>query len=405
MHRAAALLLVLALLFMPLICSLRALSLSRRFSATTTIRSLKMSAAPNNIKVTTYNVLSSHLGGADYYTTCKPEDLDPPTRLQRLKSKLDQEVAAGAIICLQEVSTHWAGNLHAYFSSRGYCLVTGLYGNKFNGYMGVAIAAPLKDYDVLGVDISNVADTKRMARKPKPTLVQKLLAMLKEPLLQLLKAIGVWKPQADPWREALRRYNQMVSVRLQPKAAGGRPFVVGTYHMPCMFKLPSVMMIHCALSAQHIQRLAKRFTDASTSPSSSSSSSASQSASPDPYIYVGDFNIKPDSSMYRLLTQGSVEPACPDLPPKEPGDAWAPAVAPMGSAYAAANGQEPPYTNWAKTKDDPAFVGTLDYIFYSPGDWAVTRVRDLRTEQLAGPFPIADEPSDHLLLSADLSLK
>ena len=46
-----------------------------------------------------------------------------------------------------------------------------------------------------------------------------------------------------------------------------------------------VMVTHCALSAQHIQRFAKD----------------------DPFVYVGDFNIKPDSSMYQLLTQGSLD--------------------------------------------------------------------------------------------------
>ena len=46
-----------------------------------------------------------------------------------------------------------------------------------------------------------------------------------------------------------------------------------------------VMVTHCALSAQHIQRYAKE----------------------DPYVYVGDFNIKPDSSMYKLLTEGEID--------------------------------------------------------------------------------------------------
>ena len=54
-----------------------------------------------------------------------------------------------------------------------------------------------------------------------------------------------------------------------------KPFVVGTYHMPCMFKVPSVMMIHCALSAQHIHKYANN----------------------DPYLLVGDFNIKPGASL------------------------------------------------------------------------------------------------------------
>ena len=57
--------------------------------------------------------------------------------------------------------------------------------------------------------------------------------------------------------------------------ADSKPFVVGTYHMPCMFKVPSVMMIHCALSAQHIHKYANN----------------------DPYVLVGDFNIKPGVSL------------------------------------------------------------------------------------------------------------
>ena len=59
--------------------------------------------------------------------------------------------------------------------------------------------------------------------------------------------------------------------------ADSKPFVVGTYHMPCMFKVPSVMMIHCALSAQHIHKYANN----------------------DPYLLVGDFNIKPGVSLSR----------------------------------------------------------------------------------------------------------
>lgn len=45
------------------------------------------------------------------------------------------------------------------------------------------------------------------------------------------------------------------------------------------------MVTHCALSAQHIQRFAKA----------------------DPCVYVGDFNIKPGSSMYQLITEGDLD--------------------------------------------------------------------------------------------------
>lgn len=48
------------------------------------------------------------------------------------------------------------------------------------------------------------------------------------------------------------RANQAVSVRLCDKGSNDR-FVVGTYHMPCVFYRPSLMMIHCALYVQHLQ--------------------------------------------------------------------------------------------------------------------------------------------------------
>ena len=46
----------------------------------------------------------------------------------------------------QEVSTSWAGPLHTFFASHNYHLITGLYGDKNSGYMGVALALPVLKY-------------------------------------------------------------------------------------------------------------------------------------------------------------------------------------------------------------------------------------------------------------------
>ena len=66
-------------------------------------------------------------------------------------------------------------------------------------------------------------------------------------------------------------------------------------------------------------------------------------------------------------------------------------------------GKEPPFTNYAFTaRDEQAFVDTLDYFFMSPGVAAV-EVGDLpeSTDAIPGTsLPSADEPSDHLLVSA-----
>eukprot|EP01032_Pedospumella_encystans_P035228 gene35228-39848_t len=238
----------------------------------------------SNIKFTSYNVLSSHLSGENHFTSCKPMHLKAEYRLETLKAKLEKEVSDGAIISLQEVSHNWAGVLHAFFAARGYHMVTGLYGGKFNGYMGVAVAVPTAKYDIVDVDITRVADTKRMARKPKPGFVQNIFNTFSKFFTRLGVQMGIIQPFFDFWDNVTYRTNQMLCLRLKDKD-GGKPFVMGTYHMPCMFKKPAVMVTHCALSAQHIQKFAKN----------------------DPFVYVGDFNIKPDSSMYALLTEGTID--------------------------------------------------------------------------------------------------
>lgn len=240
---------------------------------------------PTRVKITSYNVLSSHLSAPSYFSSCKPEYCDPQYRFNKIKEKLDQEIASGSVICLQEISTLWAGYLHPYFVKNGYHLITALYGNKFNGYMGVGVAVPLAKYDINNVDITRIADVKRMPKKSRDeTIVMKMLKTLNSWFWKLAQTLRLYKPPIDMWDSALYRHNQMICTRLQCKDTG-RSFVVGTYHMPCMFELPSVMNVHCALSAQHIQRFAKD----------------------DPYLYVGDFNIKPDSSQYELLTKGTLE--------------------------------------------------------------------------------------------------
>jgi 2',5'-phosphodiesterase len=236
------------------------------------------------IRVASYNVLSSHLSAPSHFSTYDPTHLDPSARLKKIQANLQSELDSKAIICLQEVSTTWAGALHPYFNKAGYHFITALYGNRFNGYMGVALAVPNARYEIVDVDITRVADTKRMPRAPKPTLFKQYLDKIVSFFLSIATSLKLYTPPFDMWDNALYRTNQMICARLLDKETG-KVFVVGTYHMPCMFKFPSVMVTHCALSAQHIHRWAKQ----------------------DPYIYTGDFNIKPHTSQYDLLTQGDLD--------------------------------------------------------------------------------------------------
>jgi 2',5'-phosphodiesterase len=228
------------------VCVVRNRNLNRAL-----VPSLRMLSS--SIKFTSYNVLSSHLSEATHFLACDPKFLDPNYRLQLVKAKLEAEVNDGAVICLQEVSHKWAGVLHTFFAQRGYHMVTGLYGAKFNGYMGVAVAVPTSKYDIVDVDITRVADTKRMQRKPKPGFVQNIFQKVGKFLLNIAVSLGMAKQSFDFWDNVLYRTNQMICLRLTGKE-DKRPFVVGTYHMPCMFKKPAGRYLYCCDYARMVAR-------------------------------------------------------------------------------------------------------------------------------------------------------
>jgi endonuclease/exonuclease/phosphatase family metal-dependent hydrolase len=158
--------------------------------------------------------------------------------------------------------------------------------------------------------------------------------------------------------------------------------------MPCLYgsaKKRQTMILHASLAAQVIQ----------------------DRAGDHPYVLAGDFNLMPGSSSYRLLTEGHWEAEHEDFPTPRPDDdtGWdANHVEPLRSAYQVKTGREPDFTNRAQVGDEPVFTETLDYIFLSP-HWSVEAVVQLPSgADLEGSFPNAVEPSDHVLIGADLNM-
>lgn len=225
--------------------------------------------------VASYNVLSDHLAEPDWFTSCDPMDLAGPKRLERVKQQLDEQVDSSAIICLQEVSQNWAGDLHSYFSERGYYMITAQYGRKFNGYMGTAICFPLSKYKLLQNENIRLADA--LTWKPLHVApVTKLGGPEDMGPVQSLQNMGMSE----------RKENVQLNIRLQQHADVGTPdeFCVSTYHMPCAFRFPHVMTCHTALSVHVAASFAGKGT---------------------PFILAGDFNFEPRSDSYSLVTQGS----------------------------------------------------------------------------------------------------
>jgi 2',5'-phosphodiesterase len=344
------------------------------------------------VRIVTYNMLSSHLAEPDHFTHCHPDHLKPSTRFRRIQQKIDMEMRHRAIVCLQEVSQCWAGPLHAFFQQRRYHFVTALYGGAHTGYMGVGLAWPTEMYEAVQVDIKRMADSRRWPSSLNPPAwIQAsrwALANLTGLWRRGLRLAGVDAPEPfDPWAAARARSNEIICVCLC-RREDQATFCVATYHMPCLYgsaKKRRTMMIHASLAAQYMQAF----------------------AADRPYILTGDFNMLPESSTYRLLTEGKWAVEHEDFPtPKADDDTrWdANAVAPLRSAYAVKTGKEPDLTNHARVGDAPVFTETLDYIFLSP-HWSVEQVVALpaRTD-LKEVYPNASEPSDHLLIGACLRL-
>jgi len=345
-------------------------------------------AAP--VSVFQYNILSSALAPPDHFPKNRPEDLDGPTRLDRvIKLKLTKAVADQSIIALQEVCLSWSGPLEVFFAKNGYQFHCSLYGAKHSDFMGVALAWPTKLYECLDLEACCLADTKSTpwvkAPQPAAPAVSCFSGVLDK--LGLRSAAPAKAPPFDPWTEAARRQNRMVLARLRPY--GGHAFVVSTYHMPCLFgsaQKVQVMNIHVALAVQRLNSMANG----------------------QPCMLLTDANIKPGDSPYKLVTTATLPESDPEFPVPFSGDSWTvnPLPMRMRSAYRVCLGSEPEFTNYAITAWDgklsEPFIETLDYIFISD-HWKVLSCSELpKLAGFQGPCPTQDEPSDHIALGAVL---
>ena len=315
------------------------------------------------VRIVSYNLLSTGL--VKDHVVAHPSHLSSQYRMELLQAKLRAEVEADSIMCLQEVSLPWMRELTVFFAGLGYQIVCHPYGKPTTMNLGVGVAFPFPRYKMEAAFIERAADVKPKAEVPAGGAAGGADAAV---------------APASLWHKVRQRDNLLVHVRL--RSSEGPVFCVSTYHAPCIYAEADTMRAFCTLAAQ----------------------AAHSFAEGRPYVLAGDLNIKPGDDAYKALTQGSIEKP---LPAEFPGDAWRAIVHPLRSANAVALGAEPSFTTLCK-RTDQEFIGTLDYIFLSPG-WLVQAVSAV-PEALAelkkkGFMPNASEPSDHMLISAVLVLK
>lgn len=212
--------------------------------------------------------------------------------------------------------------------------------HRFGSFMGVAVAYPQKKYRLLESDIFTVAQHKPWPKAPNPPpkepvsmpvraalgvakRMSSFVMMLPRGIHALFTAeqppVKPPRTAADDWAQAKRRWNRLVSVKLQHTESGA-PFAVSNYHMPCVYYAPRVMTIHSALAAQRAQQFASGL----------------------PLVLAGDWNLKPSSPEYGFLTTGHIEAEGPATPQYIQHDEWriTDGFEPLRSAYFEVNGKE-----------------------------------------------------------------
>ncbi len=291
--------------------------------------------------------------------------------------KFDNYIKGKYVICLQEIDAHTSGQFQLDFKKNGYDFYYHSYGNYFNNYMGIAIAVP-SDYDVIKVDKFRLSEGKEWPRYE--TGEAWYVPWLKWASRGYL---DYSVPTHDVWKNARGKHNFILTVSINP-GQDEPPIHISTVHMPCSFRNPSVMATYAALVMKHAQDI----------------------AGDDPYIIAGDFNIKPASDEYMLLTTGLYHNEAlfdTDYPPV---DTWRPSglsLKPLRSAVREKHTVEADWTTyaWLRCFNSPEpFMGAIDYIFVS--DHFIVNDAFENPSQTDMLCPNFYEPSDHVMVWADL---
>lgn len=331
----------------------------------------------DDVKLTTYNVLSPKLASQRNFPAVNSQDLEKDVRWPKICDRLQKAADEDRIIALQEVDLEWAGKLHSFFAERGYAVVFAQYGNKISGYMGVTLAWPTKLYEAVDVEISKMTDTAPKDAWPK-SQQQSLSNFGYMTYDGLVEVLGCRPPvqgsSDDEWNLAQTRNNEAIFAKLKMRGTSNT-FTVGTYHMPCLFgtrEKVRALNIHTRLLMTRLGKFAQGT----------------------PVVLMGDFNLMPGTSSYQVMENGgsaegiqreaAKQEVCMldgRLPPSD--------LSRLQSAYKVFYGQEPLFTNYTlPAKGQEPFAATLDYIWFSPEKLRVVACEKLpQKEDVKGPFP------------------
>ena len=147
--------------------------------------------------------------------------------MESVAAALRRPASRPQVICLQEVSRNWGGDLVEFFEEHGYAHSMALSGSAFSGYMGQCVAWPRDKYSVAEVSNQKLSDTVAWpkaprSKKPSPdgavAEARAALARARARAAQSLALFGLQpiknksKEPFDPRAVALKRHNCVVMV-------------------------------------------------------------------------------------------------------------------------------------------------------------------------------------------------
>ncbi|CAF3468567.1 unnamed protein product [Rotaria socialis] len=328
-------------------------------------------------RIVSYNILAPILANRpEHYFKCQLEYLQIDHQWNLIQSHLEQEIMQNenTIICLQELTLTILPKFELFFRRMNYTFFHNLYGERRKDYMGVGMAIP---YSIQLNSISIIKIGDHIRSMSKAFEKQTNLFTWKWDFYQLVKSKLI-EVVSDSWETAMNRTNTLICVQI---TINNKSIYIGTYHMPCLYKEPDVMLIHASMVKDLMFQL----------------------AGGQDFILAGDFNIKPWDLCYKLLTEKDyVGCNMPESSSYEISYRSNTELV-LKSAYREKNGAEPMYTNFSHTPPSPNFCATLDYIFFN-GSLTVEKVLELPDHPSGDSYPDETHPSDHLMIAATFRL-
>lgn len=367
-----------------------------------------LSTDPNRFKVFSYNILCDNYVNAQQYPYTPSRALDWEYRKELILQ--DIQAQDPDIVCLQEINTE---SFEEFFSMK----------LAYADYKGVFF--PKGRAKTMSEKNAKVADgCATFYKGSKYILLDKYLIDFAN--------IAINRPdmknQHDIFNRVGPRDDIAVATLFENRLTGGRFIVVNTH----IFWNPAyadVKLIQVAILMENMSRLAEKYARWPASKGKKTYTAADENSDPLvpaeplpepvssmeypsgtqlPLILCTDLNSTPDSSVYELLSTGSVAPDHHELGGYQYGHFTRDGIQhpfSLRSAYSLLDGtpSELTFTNYT-----PTFRGMIDHIWYSTNTLEVSSLLgpvDAEYMKRVPGFPNWHFPSDHLSLLAEFAVK